>query len=284
MSDRKTSAAVVAKAAAVGGAFLAVFGPTLLKLSRDWLQVEDYRHGLLLVPIAGYLAWKRRTDEGSPDRAAGIALLVGSLVLFLLGTVMVELFTRRLALIGALAGLVLFYSGRRQLKAWWLSFALVLFTIPLPSVVLDTLTLPLQLFASEAAVQMLELRHVPVRLAGNVILLPDQRLFVAEACSGLRSLSALFGLTLLFGGTGLKKPFSRGVLLVLALPAAIAANVLRVFVTGYFGYYAGPGFVEGATHQAAGIAVFGLALGLVLAGMRGLRVWEQRLTARQVRR
>lgn len=279
--DRRV--AVAATAAAVGGAFLAVFGPTLLHLGTDWFRMEDYRHGLLLVPIAGYLAWNRRTVEGSPDRGWGLAVLAGSLALFLLGTVAVEFFTRRVAAVGALAGLVLYYSGREQLKAWWLPFALVLFTIPLPAVILNTLTLPLQLLASETAVQMLEFRHVPVRLAGNVILLPEQRLFVAEACSGLRSLSALFGLTLLFGGTGLDRPLSRGALLVLALPAALAANVLRVFVTGYFGFYFGPAVVEGATHQAAGVGVFLLALGGVAVAMRGLqwaeRRWDRRAGA-----
>jgi EpsI family protein len=33
------------------------------------------------------------------------------------------------------------------------------------------------------------MRHVPVRLAGNVIQLPGRTLFVTEACSGLRSLT-----------------------------------------------------------------------------------------------
>ena len=186
-----------------------------------------------------------------------------------------EYFTMRFAALGALAGLTVFYLGRRQLRAWWLPFALLVFTIPLPEVVLNSLTLPLQLLASKAALAGLHLRHVPAALAGNVILLPGgQELFVAEACSGLRSLSALFGLTLLIGGTGLATGWGRGLLMAIALPAALVANALRVFVTGFLAYYVGPGVTEGAAHEGVGIAVFLVTLGGVALLVPPLRSWE----------
>jgi exosortase len=144
-----------------------------------------------------------------------------------------------------------------------LPFFLVGFTIPLPEVVLNSITLPLQLLASRIAVVLLESRHVPVALAGNVILLPGQELFVAEACSGLRSLSALLGLTLLIGGTTLRWTSTRVVLLLLAIPAAIAANAFRVFGTGFGAYYFGPEVTHGPLHLLTGALVFLLPLGLV---------------------
>jgi exosortase len=159
-----------------------------------------------------------------------------------------------------------------------LPFGLLLFTIPLPEVTLNSITLPLQLLASRIAVGLLDFRHIPVALSGNIILIPGQELFVAEACSGLRSLSALLGLTLLMAGTGLNNPLSRVVLLVLAVPAALLANALRVFATGFAAYYAGPEAAEGGIHTLTGLAVFALALalvGLAMIGLRRLERWER---------
>ncbi len=249
--------------ALVGTPFLFLFGPTIIGLFTDWGSSGEYGHGFLLLPIGLYLAWRSRLQETTPARRLGMTVLVGGILLFLAGTVAAEFFTRRMAVLLTLAGLVLYYRGGNQLRAWWLPFFLVGFTIPLPEVVLNSITLPLQLLASRIAVVLLESRHVPVALAGNVILLPGQELFVAEACSGLRSLSALLGLTLLIGGTTLRWTSTRVVLLLLAIPAAIAANAFRVFGTGFGAYYFGPEVTHGPLHLLTGALVFLLPLGLV---------------------
>lgn len=255
----------------VAATFVILFGGTVAGLFADWARSGEYGHGFLLLPVSAYLAWKRRLAAREPTRRMGLAVLFGAVLLFMLGTVAAEFFTRRLAVWLALAGLCLYYAGARQLKAWWLPFFLLLFTIPLPEVVLNSITLPLQLFASRVAVATLKFRHVPAALAGNIIFLPGQQLFVAEACSGLRSVSALLGLTLLMAGTGLTTPLFRGLLVALAVPAALLANVFRVFATGYAAYYIGPDVAEGALHEVAGMAVFLLALGLVALVMLLLR-------------
>lgn len=249
--------------ALVACAYLLLFGDILAGLAEDWLRSGEYGHGLLLVPIAAFLAWRTRVERPAPARGAGLVLLAGAVLLFLLGSAAAEFFTRRVAALGALAALTVHYRGWRQLRAWWLPFGLLLFTIPLPEVVLNSLTLPLQLLASRLAVELLEFRHVPVELAGNIIFLPGRELFVAEACSGLRSISALLGLTLLIGGTSLSSPWARGALLLVALPAAIAANAFRVFATGYGVFFLGPWIAEGRVHEGAGAAVFLLGLGAV---------------------
>jgi exosortase len=271
----ETSALTWATAALVSVAFLLLFGETILELLSDWSRDAESGHGLLLLPVAVYLAWRSRLAENlSASPLAGSALLLGSVALFSLGSIAAEFFTRRLAILLALAGLVVYYRGWAQARAWWLSFGLVLVAIPVPEVVLNSVTLPLQLLASRAAVVALQLRHVPADLAGNIIILPGTELFVAEACSGLRSLSALAGLSLLMGGTMLTRGWTRILLVALALPAALAANAFRVFLTGYMVYYVGPEATEGALHLSAGIGVFLLALGLVGAVLVGLRRLE----------
>lgn len=257
-------------------AFAALFGPALIALVKDWVHYEDYRHGFLLLPVAAYLAWKEwKPSVQRPSPALGAMTLVSAILLFWMSSVAAEFFTMRVSALLAACGLVIYFLGPAQMRAWWLPAALLAFTIPLPSVVLNSLTLPLQLFASKLAVELLQFRFVPATLAGNIINLPGHDLFVAEACSGLRSLSALFGMTLLIGGTGLTRPLSRLLLLVLAIPCALAANALRVFATGYLVYYFGPQAAEGILHESAGIAVFLVSLAAIALLMVALRSAEK---------
>lgn len=257
------SRAGLALAAANGAAFLLLFGPSMLMLVRDWVRSPEYGHGLIVAPIAVWLAWRRRVAEPDPSFAAGLTALALGIGLFLAGHIAAELFTQRLGWLVSLIGLTMVLSGRAQLRAWWLPLCLVLLCLPIPEIVLSSATLPLQLLASRVAVSLLEFRHVPAELAGNVILLPDQQLFVAEACSGLRSLSALLTLTLLASGTLLTRPMARLALMAFAIPAALAANALRVFATGYGVYYLGPSAATGVVHEMAGMAVFAAAAAAV---------------------
>lgn len=263
-------------AAAVAGAFALMFGPTLVDLLADWASSGEYGHGFLLLPVAVWLAWRRVETRPSPAPVAGLVVTAVAIGLFLLGVLAAEFFTRRAAMLLAVAGLALHFRGWRQLRAWWLPFGLLAFTIPLPEVVLNSLTLPLQLFASRVAVALLGARHVPAAQAGNIIFLPGQELFVAEACSGLRSVSALLGLALLIAGTSLRTWPARALLVALALPAAIASNVLRVFATGFGAYYIGPGVATGTTHTVLGAIVFVLPLGLLGLVAAGLKRVERR--------
>lgn len=248
---------------AVAASFLLLFGPALVTLMQDWVTSGEYGHGFLLVPIAAVLARSRVVDSPSARVAVGLAGLALSVGLFLLGALAGERFTQRVGMLGVLVSLTLHYSGWTQVRAWWLPFALLASSIPLPDVVLDTITLPLQLFASGAAVWLLDARHIPVGQAGNVIFLPGQELFVAAACSGLRSVSALFGLTLLIAGTCVRSVPGRLLLLGMAVPLAIGANVLRVFGTGFGAYYLGPEVARGFTHHAMAAIAFMLPLAVV---------------------
>lgn len=268
-----TRLASVAPGIALAAAFGLVFGPTVVDLLADWASSGEYGHGFLLLPIAAVLAWRSRLPREAGAPLSGLLVLTAGIACFLLGVLAAEFFTRRAAVLLAAAGLTLWLRGWRQVRAWWLPFGLLAFTIPLPEVVLNSVTLPLQLLASRMAVALLELRHIPVAQAGNIIYLPGQELFVAEACSGLRSVSALLGLTLLIAGTSLGTVTGRLILVALAVPAAIGANVLRVFATGFGVHYMGPEIASGTPHTLLGVFVFVLPLGflgLVAMGMKRL--------------
>lgn len=145
---------------------------------------------------------------------------------------------------------------------------------PLPAVVLGSIAFPLQLKASAFGAWPLEARNIPVVLAGNVIRLPRQDLFVTEACSGLRSLTALLSLGVVIGGTMLAHPLTRLGLLASVVPIALGINAIRVFLTGYAVYFFGPDAGAGVMHWTEGWLLFVVALLLLGAVAKGARMIE----------
>lgn len=249
-------------------AFALLFWDPMRTLARDWWSDPEAGHGLLLGPLALFLAWKKGLGEDRRSQPLlGAAILLGAVVLRYLSGAAAELFTMRMSLMFALFGLVVYAWGFGQLRRWWLSAALLVLAVPLPAVILTTLAFPLQLQASEIGAALLEARYVPVFLAGNVIHLPGgHSLFVTEACSGLRSLTALVSLGVLIGGLWLGSPFTRILLLALTVPVAILINGFRVFLTGFLVFHVSPELGEGFMHMSEGWAMFVIAF-LVLGGM-----------------
>jgi exosortase len=251
-----------------GLAFLILFWQPIWTLGRDWWSDPEAGHGLLLGPLAIYLAWRRgRAPDAEAQPMLGLAILVAAVMLRYLSGLAAELFTMRLSLLAGVAGLIIFGWGMRQLVHWWLPALLLLLSIPIPAVLLNSLAFPLQLRASEMGAALLHWRNVPVRLAGNVLMLPGQSLFVTEACSGLRSLTALLALGVLVGGLWLRTVWARVVLVTVAIPIAMVLNGLRVFLTGFFVYYVDPSLGEGVMHYTEGWFMFMIAFAIL--GMIG---------------
>jgi exosortase len=189
----------------------------------------------------------------------------------------------RASIVIALAGLTTYRYGVRQVLHWWLPFALASLAIPLPELVTQALALPLQFRASRMGAALLHMRNVPVKLNGNVIHLPGHDLFVTEACSGLRSLTALISVSVLMSALVLRSLVGRITLVLLAIPIAIVVNGFRVFMTGFLVFFVGPEFGKGFMHLTEGWLLFLVsmsALALVawigVVAERRVAVWQAR--------
>jgi exosortase len=125
------------------------------------------------------------------------------------------------------------------------------------------------LLASRFASRVLELLATPVVREGNVLYLSRSALEVAEACSGIRFLTALIGLALVFGYLAGSAMWIRAVLVMSMVPLAVVSNGLRVVVTGLMSQAYGQQWTEGARHEALGLLVFLVPL-LFLAGAQSL--------------
>lgn len=227
-------------------------------LADAWWNDPNSGHGLLLAPLSIWLAYKAgRAPKAAPQLALGLSMLLLAVVARYAADLAAELFVMRCSMLLAAGGIVVCYAGFRQLLHWWLPFTLLALSIPIPEVILNSIALPLQFNASKIGAALLRMRDIPIRLSGNVILMPGQQLFVAEACSGLRSLTALISLGVLLGALFLRSWPLRLVLIALTIPVAILINGVRIFVTGFLVFFVSPEMGQGFMHTSEGMLMFG---------------------------
>jgi exosortase len=275
-NDANARVALVATAVA----FALLFFQPFTNTASTWWNDPEAGHGLLLAPLALILAWRRGVDpSAAPNRALGLTILGLAVALRYVSALAADPFLARSAMFIALAALVIHAWGVRQVMAWWLPAALLALSVPLPDAILGSLALPLQLKASSLGAEMLSWRGLPVQLDGNVIRLPGHDLFVTEACSGLRSLTALLSIGVLLGGVLLKSPWARLAIVMLAIPVAVVINGVRVFITGFLVAFVDPAMAEGFTHITEGWLMFLVAFAVLAAITYGV-VWVEKRLAR----
>ncbi len=256
---RENTQAVI-KAIIVAALVILLYYPVLRPLVADWIDLPDFSHGFLVLPISLYLVWVKRDRLMSPSSPSnwGLLLLAFGLILLLSGRLAAEYFTQRLSIPVVIAGLVLFLSGKEHLKAVAFSIIFLFLMIPLPSIIMQKITFPMQLFVSHWAAQSLELLGIPVLLEGNIIHLPNTALNVAEACSGIRSLVSLLTVGTLFAYFKTKILWQRLLIIIAALPITMVVNVFRVAFTGVLSYKFGQQAAE-RFHELSGFILFLMA-------------------------
>jgi exosortase len=129
--------------------------------------------------------------------------------------------------------------------------------------VYDAIAFPLKLMVAKYSVLALRMLNIPVMREGNIIIFPSITLEVADACSGIRSLMSLLALSTAYAMYLSVSTWKKSVIVLMAIPIAIFANWLRVFVTGVLAQNWGAKAAEGFFHEFAGLAVFALAMMLL---------------------
>jgi exosortase len=253
-----------------GVLLIACYAPVLRALVRQWNNDPDMGHGFFVPLIAGYIIWQRREELAAispePNWWGLVVVALGGFQL-VLGTLGAELFTTRMSFVVTLIGVVWTLGGNVMLRKLAFPLFLLFFMLPIPAVIYSAATFKLQILASQLADGALTVLNVPVLREGNVLELPNQRLSVVDACSGIRSLLSLTFLSLVYGYFFERKTWIRVVLFFSTIPIAIVANASRVTITGVITQVK-PELAEGFFHEAEGWVIFMVALVILI-------VWHQ---------
>ena len=255
---------------------IVLYLPIIIPLVRQWLSDPNYRHGIIIPLISGYLLWTRRGELAQNERDGGgllgFAVVALAAILLVIGTAASEFFTARFSLPLMLIGYALVLKGNAFTKRALFPLLFLFMMIPLPYIIYYKISFPMQIMSARISAATLDVIQIPVIRRGNILILPNYELEVVAACSGLRSLMTMFTLALVFAafsGLGMAR---RVILVACAVPAAIFANMLRLVVTAVGAYSVSPAFAEGTLHQIAGLIVF-FAGFLLLALCLGLLRW-----------
>lgn len=248
-------------------AFALLYAGAIQGMVLDWYHDENYSHGFLIPLVSGYLVWQRLDDLREVELrpiALGLLVALGGIALFLFGMLAGESFTMRFSMLVVLAGAILYGYGPGLMKAVAFPFAYLVYMIPLPYILYDSIAFPLKLMVSRYSVAFLKLIGIPVMREGNVINLVSTTLEVADACSGIRSIVSLLALATALAYFSQKGWLKRTLLIFSALPIAIFANGVRVIGTGILATRYGAAAAQGFFHEFAGLVIFGVAMALLL--------------------
>ena len=252
------------------GGLLALYGPSLHTLMTGIWSSQEQAHGPIVLSIASWLIYRKWPEmmtasvnhEGS---AWGWPVFAFGLLLYVIGRSQDILIFEVGSVIWLLSAIVLLVRGPAALKAQWFPLFFMLFMIPLPGPVVETVTMPMKMAVSYVAELILYGAGYPIARSGVILQIGQYKLLVADACAGLHTLFTLEALGLLYLNLVRHDSLLRNVALaILIVPISFCANVIRVMtltlVTYHFGDAAGQGFL----HGFAGMVLFLSALLLII--------------------
>ncbi len=242
------------------------YAPVLLALVSQWYNDEDMGHGFFVPLIAAYIVWLKRDEiRGRIPHPNwfGLVIVLWAAFQLYIATLGAELFLARTSFVISIIGVVLLLGGTDYLKIFRFPLFLLFFMVPIPAVIYNQITFPLQLRASEIAESAIGLLGIPIIREGNVLELANQKLNVVEACSGIRSLLTLTFFSLVYGYFSEKRTWIRVVLFFATIPIAIIANAGRVTLTGIIAQFK-PELAEGLFHEAQGWVIFMVAMTIMI--------------------
>jgi exosortase D (VPLPA-CTERM-specific) len=249
-------------------------------LYRLAIQYSDpnFSHGFFVPAFALFVLWQNRARVKATPLAPswlGFPIIAFALVMLVLGVLGVELFTSRMSLILLIGGLIILFRGWPLFRAVLFPWAFLSLGIPLPNLILQRVTFPLQILASKLSTSLLELVGIPVLREGNVIHLAAKSLEVVEACAGIRSMLSLLTLAIMYGYLMEQRNWVRVLLACSAVPIAVCANAFRIFGTGVLVQYWDPDKAEGFYHLFQGWLIFVVSLILLFTFHRIVNlIWK----------
>jgi exosortase len=251
-----------------GTALMVPFVPFLVNLWKAWGSDPEFSHGILMPFIVGYIVWTRReqlSDQRSPGGFLGLGVLSAGCGLLVLSSLSGTLIMSGIGFALAVLGTGVYLWGPRCFRVAAGPIGLLMLMVPLPSYVMGELSWRLQTMASTISSSILRIFGVPVFQDGNILNIGTYVLEVKQACSGSRSVFALFALALVLGiGSG-RAWWTRFLLVVAAPVLAVGANVMRIVGTGFIAKTFGSLAANESLHLAWGIAVFVVAVSGLLA-------------------
>lgn len=252
-----------------------LFGDVLMGLVIQWVTSPDASYGLILAAVGGVLLWQQRASLAAAtpagrDTLIGALILAAGLAMYVASQLAADVFTARASFVLVVGGLLWCLYGAAVARRAATPLFFVLLAIPLPELLVTTLTGSLQAVATGGAELLLTSSGIPVYRDGNILELPTSTLQVIEACSGMRSVVSLAAVGLLVAWVSDGDWRRRLGLVLMTTPIAVLANIVRLAATGAATERWGEVAARDPWHSLAGWLTFVMSLLLLWAAHRAL--------------
>ena len=249
-------------------AFLWSYWPGLMDIWKIWQSSDEYSSGVLVPFLAVYILWSRRhviSQVRIKPSIWGLFAFAGAQGIRFFGLFFMYSSAERLSVVLSIASLVLLLFGWQFLRKVSTILLFLCLMLPWPNRVQAVVALPLQQWATSSAVFCLETIGYEVFREGNIIHLGQTTVAIAEACNGLRMITAFFvisGMVVLLIN---RAWWEKWIVLVSCLPVALLCNTVRLVITSIAFTMLKGEYWERMFHDFGGYAMMPLALGLIVA-------------------
>lgn len=244
---------------------LALGIPTLITIARESWTGETGVHGPIVLATGIWLfaqRWQELLSIARPGRSMPAAVLISlSLLAYVFGRAFDFLVIEVLAFGGVLLAVFYLSFGGEAVRRMWFPIVYMLFVVPIPGWVIDTITGPLKAYVSHSATYLLEKAGYPIVREGVTLYVAQYQLLVEDACAGLNSLISLTAISLFYIYVLHNASWRYALFLMLwIIPVALLANLLRVMILVLITYHFGNAAAQGFLHSTAGLVMFATAL------------------------
>jgi exosortase len=254
------------------GLLLAFYWQALVDLVDVWKTDPNYSHGFLipLFSLAFAIIAARETRVAIPkqvdtrDVITGSAEILLGIALHFVGWFSGNLLLEVVSLICVMRGIILAAAGSQSNRQFGFAVLFLIFMAPLPVAWYQPIAVWMQQIAASFSAWLLNITGVPAFREGFTIHLSGHSLEVGEACSGLRQLTAIVGLSAAVGYLMHRGNWLIWSLMAFALPIAVLANASRIVLTGWTLVLLGEQWAKGVYHTFEGLAVLVLATAMIL--------------------
>lgn len=272
--SRKSFSLVALQCASIGSLFALFYGSVIPELVKDWQAHSTFSYGFVVPIIAGYLMWQRRAELNSIPITPSIWAIMplsGAVTIGLIGQAIGDTFSVRGSMILALGSVVWLVLGKTFLKALLFPLFYLALMIPVPYALIKDLTYYLRYLDASHTEQALQLLGIPVYRDNYFLYLPNTTLEVADVCSGVSSVFALFALGVIYAHYLPVRPSLKCFLVACTFPFALVANLFRIILTAILAYNFGPVVLQSVFHGFSGTVTFLLALSMLIMLGENLR-------------
>lgn len=261
------------KVLVIGALFGFLYRAEIEIIVRRWITDSSWSHGFLIPLFSLYFVDRNKKEVlnlATKPNYLGLFLLICCILFYPFNVVHLQYgYLRPVGMIASLGAVVLFLGGWRLIRHTWLPIGFLIFAVPLPHRYYKALTIPMRQWAAAVASGLLNL--VPdLEAAANGVVIDvfykgqslEPALDVAEACSGMRLLTAFLALGVAMAYLHERPLWQRLVLVAATIPIAILCNIIRVAITGFIYILIHPKYAQGIYHDMLGMAMLPLAFGL----------------------